>query len=127
MSGTEATQGRVKVVVEAWAPEYGSPLEEYGALEASGPVDVNVEVPAAQWQPLTPGADADLPDIIDFVDGVRRIDARIWIESIPFNETRKYVRRVLEAETIFHWRMTGERRRLSDQLPEVRANLLASR
>jgi soluble lytic murein transglycosylase len=64
--------------------------------------------------------DAWLPD-----DG--SIDARIWIESIPFNETRKYVRRVLEAETIFHWRMTGERRRLSDQLPEVRANLLASR
>jgi len=47
------------------------------------------------------------------------IDARIWIENIPFNETRKYVRRVLAAETIFHWRMTGETRRLSDTLPEV--------
>jgi soluble lytic murein transglycosylase len=48
------------------------------------------------------------------------IDARIWIENIPFNETRKYVRRVLAAETIFHWRMTGETRRLSDRLPQVR-------
>ena len=64
--------------------------------------------------------DAWLPD-------AGTVDARIWIENIPFNETRKYVRRVLEAETIFHWRMTGEKRRLSDQLPEVRANLLASR
>ncbi len=36
------------------------------------------------------------------------IDARIWIENIPFNETRAYVRRVLAADTIFHWRMTGE-------------------
>ena len=44
------------------------------------------------------------------------IDARIWIENIPFNETRGYVRRVLAAETIFHWRMTGETRRLSDEL-----------
>jgi hypothetical protein len=29
------------------------------------------------------------------------------------------VRRVLAAETIFHWRMTGEVRRLSDTLPQV--------
>ena len=47
------------------------------------------------------------------------VDARIWIENIPFNETRKYVRRVMAAETIFHWRMTGEMRRLSDRLPQV--------
>ncbi len=49
------------------------------------------------------------------------IDARIWIENIPFNETRKYVRRVLLAETIFHWRMTGRMQRLSDGLPRVEA------
>ena len=49
------------------------------------------------------------------------IDARIWIENIPFNETRGYVRRVLTADTIFHWRMTGETRRLSDELLVVRA------
>jgi soluble lytic murein transglycosylase len=47
------------------------------------------------------------------------IDARVWIENIPFNETRKYVRRVMAAETIFHWRLTGEARRLSDELPAV--------
>ena len=47
------------------------------------------------------------------------VDARVWIENIPFNETRKYVRRVLAAETIFHWRLTGEVRRLSDELPVV--------
>ena len=46
-------------------------------------------------------------------------DARVWIENIPFNETRQYVRRVLAAETIFHWRMTGEIRRLSGALPQV--------
>ena len=44
------------------------------------------------------------------------IDARIWIENIPFNETRKYVKRVLAAQTIFHWRLTGEMQRLSDGL-----------
>ena len=49
------------------------------------------------------------------------LDARIWIETIPFNETRKYVRRVMAAETIFHWRITGETRRLSEALARVQA------
>ena len=50
------------------------------------------------------------------------IDARVWIENIPFNETRGYVRRVLAADTIFHWRMTGEMRRMSDELLLVQAD-----
>jgi len=49
------------------------------------------------------------------------IDARIWIENIPFNETRQYVKRVLTAQTIFHWRLTGKMRRLSDELLLVQA------
>lgn len=49
------------------------------------------------------------------------VEARVWIENIPFNETRKYVRRVLEAESIFYWRLTGETRRISDELVAVRA------
>lgn len=48
------------------------------------------------------------------------VDARIWVETIPFNETRGYVRRVLTSDVIFHWRLTGETRRLSNQLQDVR-------
>jgi len=48
-------------------------------------------------------------------------DARVWIENIPFNETRKYVKRVLSAQAIFHWRMTGKLQRLSDELPLIKA------
>tara|TARA_R110000782_G_scaffold16338_10_gene46949 strand:+ start:306 stop:2300 length:1995 start_codon:yes stop_codon:yes gene_type:complete len=58
--------------------------------------------------------DAWLPD-------TGSIDARVWIENIPFNETRKYVKRVLAAQAIFHWRLTGKVRRLSDELLMVRA------
>jgi soluble lytic murein transglycosylase len=54
------------------------------------------------------------------VDG--DIDALIWIENIPYNETRKYVRRVLAAAAIFHWRLTGETRRLSPMLTAVSAD-----
>lgn len=49
------------------------------------------------------------------------MDARIWIENIPFNETRNYVRRVLTSDAIFHWRLTGEMRRVSSQLEEITA------
>jgi len=48
-----------------------------------------------------------------------QLDARIWIENIPFNETRAYVRRVLEADAIFHWRLTGAIKRVSSELPAV--------
>ncbi|MDJ0793665.1 MAG: transglycosylase SLT domain-containing protein [Woeseiaceae bacterium] len=48
-------------------------------------------------------------------------DARVWIENIPFNETRSYVKRVFSAEAIFHWRMTGQVRRVSDLLGTVRS------
>ena len=48
-------------------------------------------------------------------------DARVWIENIPFNETRKYVKRVLSAQAIFHWRMTGKLQRVSDELLHVKA------
>ena len=56
-------------------------------------------------------------------------DARVWIENIPFNETRSYVKRVLSAQAIFHWRMTGQVRRVSDELRRIRASdpKLASR
>ncbi|NIM33890.1 MAG: hypothetical protein GTN60_21470, partial [Pseudomonas stutzeri] len=49
------------------------------------------------------------------------LDARVWIETIPYNETRNYVKRVLAAQAIFHWRMTGTLRRLSDELLQVKA------
>ncbi len=55
------------------------------------------------------------------------IDARVWIENIPFNETRKYVKRVLSAQAIFHWRMTGQLRRVSNELLLVRAASEAQR
>jgi len=48
------------------------------------------------------------------------VDARIWIENIPFNETRTYVKRVMAAQAIFHWRMTGELRRLSEELAAIK-------
>lgn len=49
------------------------------------------------------------------------VDALIWIENIPYNETRKYVRRVFTTNIIFHWRLTGETTRLSRQFTMINA------
>jgi soluble lytic murein transglycosylase len=48
--------------------------------------------------------------------------ADAWVDSVPFNETRGYVQRVLASEAVFHWRMSGETARISDAMQPVRGN-----
>jgi soluble lytic murein transglycosylase len=40
------------------------------------------------------------------------MDADIWIENIPYNETRDYVERVLWHRIVFAWLATGEPQRV---------------
>jgi len=69
----------VKITIESWAPEYGSPLESGEMEEPEVPTDLEVELPVAEWHPISPSPDTPPPAAIHFVDGVRRIDARVWI------------------------------------------------
>jgi len=67
----------MRFAVETWAPEYGVGADEEALEDGGEAVDVDVEVPAAAWAPVRP---ADRPATrVTFVDGVRRIDARVWI------------------------------------------------
>jgi len=52
--------------------------------------------------------------------------ADIWVETIPFRETRGYVKRVMAAETVFLWRLTGTVSRLSSRMPEVAPAIAAA-
>jgi hypothetical protein len=70
----------VKFAVETWAPEYGASIDDSNLGVTTLPVDPNVEVPADRWRPLLP-APVERPERILFVDGVRRVDARIWIND----------------------------------------------
>jgi len=47
------------------------------------------------------------------------LPADVWVDTIPFTETRGYVKSVLGNATIFEWRMKGETMRISERMAEV--------
>lgn len=49
------------------------------------------------------------------------IPADVWVETIPFQETRQYVRRVMGGAAIFDWRLGHEVRPLSTRMQDVQA------
>jgi hypothetical protein len=67
--------------VDPWDPAYGSALE--AELEPSRGDDVvlDLEVPAGEWRPIGPNPSSRPPSVVLFVDGVRRVEARVWIDE----------------------------------------------
>ncbi|MDH3306664.1 MAG: hypothetical protein OEO77_03990 [Acidimicrobiia bacterium] len=69
------------IYVESWAPDYGTPLEhDPGLAPAAGVIDPTVEMTG--WRPVT--ADPSVADdvaVVDFVDGTRRVDARLTLDE----------------------------------------------
>ncbi|MBN8715439.1 MAG: lytic transglycosylase domain-containing protein [Xanthomonadales bacterium] len=55
--------------------------------------------PLARWRAQRPALDPD-----------------VWIETIPYRETRDYVMRVLAFSVLYDWRLRGDALRLSDRL-----------
>jgi hypothetical protein len=68
----------MKYTVESWDSDYGAPSEAE-QRDASEQVDVGIELKAEQWRPLLP--DTEPATDLLFVDGVRRVDATLWIEQ----------------------------------------------
>jgi hypothetical protein len=68
----------VRFSVEAWSTEYGSPMEAEQLDLSEDKVDLHPERGPNEWEPLTPKEVASSETVL-FVDGVRRIDARVWI------------------------------------------------
>jgi len=74
----------IRFAVDAWDPSYGSSVDLDGDFGGStAEVDPNVEISRQRWRALTPPTDLRPPSAVLFVDGVRRIDARVWIEQPP--------------------------------------------
>ena len=81
--------------VDPWDPGYGLAFSDElsggdrsggdrsgGALEEStAELDLDVETPAGRWRPIDPDPALPLPATLLFLDGVRRIDAWIWVHG----------------------------------------------
>jgi hypothetical protein len=85
-TGTPATgASAVSFSVDPWDPGYGIAFGEEmngeALRESSAEMNLDLELPAEQWRPLTPDRNAALPDTVLFLDGVRRIDARVWVHG----------------------------------------------
>jgi hypothetical protein len=71
----------MKFSVDAWDPGYGTSMEdEAGRTRSSARIEPDVERDAADWKPVEPTPVA-APTSVLFVDGVRRIDAQLWVHS----------------------------------------------
>lgn len=64
--------------VAQWSPEYGTPRDT-DLEDATAQVEAGIEIPVREWRAITP--DVDPADDVVFVDGVRRVDANLWIEQ----------------------------------------------
>jgi len=55
------------------------------------------------------------------------LEAAVWIENIPFDETRDYVKRVLSNTTVYAAILTGQPQRLSSRLGRIGPRLATAR
>jgi hypothetical protein len=73
----------MRLFVDAWDPAYGSSVEDDGRPDAdtNASRDFDVELPESAWRPVDPAEGTQIPDVVLFVDGVRRNDASVWVED----------------------------------------------
>ncbi len=83
----------LKHLVDQYA---GNPVLATAAYNA-GPNRVNI------WRPAAPQA------------------ADVWVETVPYRETREYIKRVLIYTTIFDQRLGGQITRMSVRMPTINA------
>ncbi|MDX1468194.1 MAG: hypothetical protein R3258_02530 [Acidimicrobiia bacterium] len=70
----------MRFTVETWDSDYGAPSDPELA-DATENVDPSVEVAPEAWRPIM--GDANPVTDVLFVDGVRRVDATLWIDRPP--------------------------------------------
>jgi hypothetical protein len=93
-AGVETGSAPVSFTIDPWDPGYGlafgdeldgggpSGANGGGALNASSAeLILDLEMPAARWRPVDPDVAPALPGMVLFLDGVRRIDARVWVHG----------------------------------------------
>ena len=88
-AGPGTSTGRrpaMRFSVDGWDPSYGASLELEGQLEgqlaeSTARIDADIELPARNWRPIDSDPAGPVPDALLFVDGVRRVEAQLWIDG----------------------------------------------
>jgi hypothetical protein len=78
---SESRDESLRFSVDPWDPSYGVSVELDTLEASSADVVIDIEIPAGAWRPLDPAPEHGMPERIVFIDGVRRIDARVWLEA----------------------------------------------
>lgn len=74
----------MRFAVDGWDPGYGSTFDVDDELTATAAdVDLEVERAVPDWAPIGLRVPPATPSRVLFVDGVRRIEARAWIDDPP--------------------------------------------
>jgi len=76
-------------------------LDKYGQLSLTLAAYNAGAIPVARWSPG------------------RTMDADVWIENVPYGETRNYIQRIIEHIVAFAWVRDAEPPRLATLLPPV--------
>jgi soluble lytic murein transglycosylase len=83
-------------------------LDKYGQLGLTLAAYNAGAIPVARWAPT------------------RSMDADVWIENIPYGETRTYVQRIVEHIVAFAWVRDAEPPRLATLLPPIEPTTFAA-
>jgi soluble lytic murein transglycosylase len=76
-------------------------LDKYGQLGMTLAAYNAGAIPVARWLPA------------------RTMDADVWIENIPYGETRNYVQRIVEHIVAFAWVRDAQPPRVTTLLPPI--------
>lgn len=75
----------MRFTIDGWDPAYGNAfdVDDSAALpESAQRIDATVEAAETDWAPVEVNPAVPGPSAVLFVDGVRRIDARVWIDPL---------------------------------------------
>ena len=81
MSGAAADRPRMRFAVEPRDPSYGVPVDIDDLVATEAEVELGLEVEPAAWGPRAPAPGTRRPASVLFCDGVRRVDATLWIDQ----------------------------------------------
>jgi hypothetical protein len=66
--------------VDPWSVEYGASVER-DLVASEVEVHADIEISSGDWREIGPRPGVPQPGTVLFVDGVRRVDARVWIDD----------------------------------------------